>query len=111
MLLATPFMGTLVLPCLCVARLTGLNGVFSNPLSPRRHPHDAGMLASSGRVSSAGQSLEVQSTEQARGLGGTPSAPSAMTEQGLEYTFSGGLPRGLTPLYGGKVSHSGIDQT
>ena len=34
--------------------------------------------------------LEVPSTEQARCLRGTPSAPSARAERGLEYTFSRG---------------------
>jgi hypothetical protein len=55
-----------------------------------RHPHYARTLAGCGRVSSAGQSLEVRWTEQAKCLGGTSFAPSTMTEQGLEYTFSGG---------------------
>jgi hypothetical protein len=66
-----------------------------------RHPHYARTLAGYGRVNSAGQSLEVQSTEQAKCLGGMPSTASALTEQGPEYTFSGGYAK--NPHLGGMI--------
>jgi hypothetical protein len=69
-----------------------------------RHPHYAATPAGSGRISFAGHSPEVQSTEQTRSLDGTPSAPSTRTEQGLECTFSRGYAK--NPM---KQSNKGFD--